>query len=128
MMLNGFKSFNFNEGAPYVSVTKNGVTFNRSVIMKLNYPEYVCLLINAETKQIAVQVSTKETENSTVFCTPEKRISKVLSVRWNGRDLLNTLKDITGWELSNYGYRIEGKYLQEDNAVLFDLNLATPLY
>ena len=127
-MLNGFKSFNFNEGAPYVSVTKNGVTFNRSVIMKLNYPEYVCLLINAETKQIAVQVSTKETENATVFCTPEKRISKVLSVRWNGRDLLNTLKDITGWELSNYGYRIEGKYLQEDNAILFDLNLATPLY
>lgn len=127
-MLNGFKSFNFNEGAPYVSVTKNGVTFNRSVIMKLNYPEYVCLLINAETKQIAVQVSTKETENATAFCTPEKRISKVLSVRWNGRDLLNTLKDITGWELSNYGYRIEGKYLQKDNAILFDLNLATPLY
>lgn len=126
-MLSGFKTFNFNEGAPYASVTKNGVTFNKSVIMKLNFPEYVCLLINAETKQIAVQVSSKETENSIVFCTPEKRNGKVLSVRWNGRDLLNTLKDITGWDLNKDGYRIEGKYLSEEDAVLFDLNTATIL-
>ena len=33
----GFTAFNFNEGAPYVSITKNGVTFNKSVIMKLKY-------------------------------------------------------------------------------------------
>ncbi len=126
-MLEGFKTFNFNEGAPYVSITKNGATFNKSVIMKLGYPEYVCLLINAQAKQIAIQVASKETTNATPFYTEEKKQSGILSIRWNGRDLLNTLKDITEWDLSKVGYRVDGKYLPEDNAILFDLNLAIEL-
>ena len=43
-LLENFKAFNFNEGVPYVSVTSNGMTFNKSVIMKLGYPEHVLLL------------------------------------------------------------------------------------
>lgn len=54
-LLENFKAFNFNEGVPYVSVTSNGMTFNKSVIMKLGYPEHVLLLIDEETKRIAVQ-------------------------------------------------------------------------
>lgn len=53
-LLENFKPFNFNEGVPYVSITINGMTFNKSVIMKLEYPEYVRLLIDEETKRIAV--------------------------------------------------------------------------
>ena len=37
-LLENFKPFNFNEGVPYVSITINGMTFNKSVIMKLEYP------------------------------------------------------------------------------------------
>ena len=48
-LLENFKPFNFNEGVPYVSITINGMTFNKSVIMKLEYPEYVRLLIDEET-------------------------------------------------------------------------------
>ena len=40
-LLENFKPFNFNEGVPYVSITINGMTFNKSVIMKLEYPESV---------------------------------------------------------------------------------------
>ena len=45
-MLEGFKPFNFSEGVPYVSITNNGMTFNKSVVMKLDYPEQVVLLID----------------------------------------------------------------------------------
>ena len=44
--LTNFKAFDFNEGLPYVSITNNGLTFNKSVIMKMSYPSYVRLLIN----------------------------------------------------------------------------------
>ena len=44
-ILENFKPFNFNEGAAYVSVTSNGMTFNKSVIIKLQYPEYVEMCI-----------------------------------------------------------------------------------
>lgn len=124
--LEGFKAFNFNEGVPYVSVTNNGMTFNKSVIMKLDYPENVLLLIDEDTKRIAVQACTADTPNAAPFYNKGKK-NNVLSVRWNGRDLLNTVQNLMGWNLQERGYRIDGVLLKEDHAMLFDLNNAGEL-
>ena len=120
-ILDGFTAFNFNEGAPYVSITKNGVTFNKGVIMKLKNPAYVVLLINAKAKQIAIQVCESETPNSTPFFTEDKK-SNQLSVRWNGRDLLNTIREMMGWDLSSESYKVLGTHLIEESAMLFELD------
>ena len=120
-MFDGFTSFNFEEGVPYVSITKNGVTFNKAVIMKLDYPAFVQLLINPESKQIAIRVCAEGELNSTSFY-KKKENSNILSVRWNKNDLLNTLQEITGWDLANNAYRIDGILIKEENAMLFDLN------
>ena len=125
-LLDNFEPFNFNEGVPYVSITNNGMTFNKSVIMKLDYPERVRLLIDEETKRIAVQTCTQDTPNAAVFYNREKK-SNTLSVRWNGRDLLNTIQEITHWDLSKCGYRVDGVLLKEDQAMLFDLTHASEL-
>lgn len=124
--LEGFKAFNFNEGVPYVSVTNNGMTFNKSVVMKLDYPEHVLLLINEEAKQIAVQRCSKETSNAVAFYKQGKS-NNVISVRWNGRDLLNTIQALMDWNLSKCGYRIDGVLLKEEHAMLFDLTHASEL-
>ena len=118
-----FTAFNFNEGAPYVSITKNGVTFNKSVIMKLKYPPYVVLLINPQTKQIAIQACDANTQNAVAFYKEDKK-SNVLSVRWNGRDLLNTIKEMMNWDYSSESYKVAGTLLGEESAMLFDLENA----
>lgn len=123
--LEGFSSFNFEEGVPYVSVTINGVTFNKSVVMKLDYPTHALLLINDGEKKIAVQACDEKTPNAAPFYKEKK--SGVISVRWNGRDLLNTFQDIMGWNLKNEAYRIEGIHLKDERAILFDLTKATKL-
>ena len=122
-ILDGFTAFDFNEGAPYVSITKNGVTFNKGVIKKLKQPAYVVLLINAKAKQIAIQVCDESTTNATTFFKEDKK-SNLLSVRWNGRDLLNTISEITEWDLVNDSYKVLGTHLIEENAMLFDLDKA----
>ena len=124
-MLSGFKPFNFNEGVPYVSVTTNGVTFNRSVVMKLDYPEHVVLLIDEEGKRIAVQACSEITENAVQFY--KKKKNDVISVRWNGKDLLNTLQAMMGWNLNEKAFRVEGTLLKTERAMLFDLSEATEL-
>ncbi len=124
-LFDSFKPFNFNEGVPYVSVTNNGVTFNKSVVMKLGYPEYVILLFDEETKRMAIKCSYKEEPNATSFY--KKKRTNVISVRWNGKDLLNTIQDITGWDLSKAGYRVDGILIREEQAMLFDLNFAVAL-
>lgn len=123
--LEGFTAFNFSEGVPYISVTPNGITFNKSVTMKLGYPEYVQFLINAEQKVVALRPCSQEEENATVYFRPKQ--NGILSVRWNARDLINTLEFITGWNLKESTYRIDGQYLPELGVMIFELAKAVEL-
>ena len=124
-ILSGFKAFNFNEGVPYVSITPNGITFNKSVVMKLDYPEYAVLLIDESSKRIAVQACEESTPNAVQFY--KQKTSNVISVRWNGRDLLNTIQGMMGWNLKEMSFKVDGILLREDRAMLFDLTTATEL-
>lgn len=123
-ILDGFKAFNMNEGVPYASITPNGITFNKSVVMKLEYPEFVVLLIDEDSKRIAVQVCDEIDSHAIPFFKKAKE-SKVISVRWNARDLLNTLQEMMQWNLKEISFRVDGKLLKEERAMLFDLKTAT---
>ncbi len=118
-MLENFRVFDFSEGAPVISLTKNGLTFNQGVVKKLGCAAFVRLLIDDNAKQIAVQVCTEDAPNAVEFYREKK--NGVFSVRWVGRDLLNTLSEMMGWNLEKQGYRIVGTFLREEQAVLFDL-------
>lgn len=126
-ILDGFVPFNFTEGVPYISITRNGITFNKGVIMKMHFPRHVRLLINTNSKQVALQTCAEGTENAVLFCTEDKKDGKILSIRWNAKDLLNTLSDMMGWNLDDSSFRIDGKLLQSENAMLFDFNHAKEL-
>ena len=90
--LTNFKAFDFNEGLPYVSITNNGLTFNKSVIMKMSYPAYVRLLINENDKQMAIQVCDEKDERSVQSF--REKANGVLSVRLNSKDLISTIERI----------------------------------
>lgn len=125
-ILEGFTAFNFNEGVPYVSITKHGVTFNKGVVMKMECPKYVVLLISPSSGQIAIQACSESNPRAVIFYNDEKK-KNAYSVRWNGRDLLNTITAMTGWDLGKEGYKVEGRLISEEKAMLFDLKCAEPL-
>ncbi|MDY6302901.1 MAG: hypothetical protein SPL32_01275 [Succiniclasticum sp.] len=120
MDLSNFKPFNFQEGVPYLSVTENGVTFNKAVTLKMQKPEYVLFLIDRQEKMVALKACDEKTPNAVKFFNTNRN-NTILSVRWNSRDLLNTLSQLMDWDLSKGGYRIPGTFYQEDNVILFDL-------
>ena len=120
----GFKPFNFSEGVPSLSITKNGLTFNKSCIIKLNYANYVLLLINEDEKKLAIQQCDKSTPNSVSFYKEGKQTNNML-VRWNSQDLRNTISKITGWTLDFDIHRATGELIKDENAIIFDLTKAT---
>lgn len=124
-VLEGFSAFDFSEGVPYASFTQNGVTFNKAVTLKLGEPEYARFLINPDTQQVAVQACEADEKNATVFY--RSRASGALSVRWNARDLLNTLERMMGWNFKDAGYRADGVFLKDERAIVFDLSKVTIL-
>ena len=123
--LSNFKEFDFKEGVPYISVTNNGVTFNKSVVIKMGYPDFVKLLIDSSDCQIALQKCEESDDNSVQF--HKERKNGVQSVRWNAKDLLNTISKITEWDLSQKSYRVTGEYYPEQEVMLFDLKDAREL-
>ncbi|WP_198004129.1 hypothetical protein [Dialister succinatiphilus] len=83
-------------------------------------PEYVLFLIDRQEKMVALKACDEKTPNAVKFFNTNRN-NAILSVRWNSRDLLNTLSQLMDWDLSKGGYRISGTFYQEDNVILFDL-------
>ncbi len=123
--LGKFRTVELIKGNPTISVTKNGITFSQAAIQKLAKPEYVEFLIEDENKVIAVLRKEKEEENCFHFYMPNK---KVLSVRISNKELKNQISELMDWDFSNNeGYKIEGEYDKENQALFFDLKKAKPL-
>ena len=125
MALENFIPFDFTEGAAYVSVTKNGLTFNKAVMSKLNFPRYATLLINGVDCKIAIQGYDFEAPRAVPFY--KGFDNKAVSVRLTGKDLLNTIAEMMDWDLNQTSYRIDGKLLAADRAVVFDVTQAKNL-
>ena len=94
--LSNFKTFDFSEGVPYISITNN-----------------------------AVQTCEEDDDKSVQFY--KEKSNGVLSVRWNAKDLINTIARLCDWDLRQTSYRVNGVLIPELNLMLFDLNEAVTM-
>lgn len=124
MALEGFETISFGNSGVIASITKNGVTFNKSTALKLGSPQSVVLLLNKEKKQFAIKAAGTKDVSPMPFCNSEKPSP---SVRWSSKEFLRLLSGMMGWNLrTNNGYKVVGMYNSADKAIVFDLNDATP--
>lgn len=123
--LEGFSIMSFGNTGPSASVTKNGVTFNKATTEKIS-SQYVLLLVNEEKRQFAIQKCSQTAPQAMPFLAAIK--TGVPSVRWGSKELLRVIKRLTGWTLDGKGgYKVPGEYNKTANAMIFDLNNATPI-
>ena len=120
-MLEGFKQYNMAVGTSSVSITDNGIAFSKAAIIRMGKPEYVIFMIDEEGKRIAIQKAKKDDDGAIPFYSEKK----IISVRWNNKELLKTIATMMNWELSGNVYKAEGDYISSEEAIIFDLNTAT---
>lgn len=123
--MDGFKPFVFGNTGPTISITKNGVTFNKVAVDKLGKPPYAQLLINEHTKMLAVKRTVANDPLAVPFCAANKK--GVPSVRWNSKELLKAICSMTDWDLSASGctgYKVFASYDKSENALMIDLSTA----
>ena len=119
-MLEGFKQYNMTIGTASVSITENGIAFSKTTIIKMDKVPYVKLLIDEEGKRSAIQKAWEDDEGAISFYNNQK----IVSVRWNNKELLKTIAKMMNWELSGNVYRVDGDYVAEEEAMIFDLKEA----
>ena len=98
-MLEGFEPLRLVTGIPTMSITKNGVSFNKTSIEKLGCPPYVIPMIDRQGN----------------------------GIRWNNNDLVATFENMMGWKIAYMGMKVRGKYSENDKAIIFNLESAEPI-
>lgn len=71
-MLEGFVEISILQGSSFLSVTDNGLNFNKNVVKHMQRVQSVKIFYNSSKKQIAIQKCDKDTENSIPFYRDEK--------------------------------------------------------
>ena len=118
-LLDNFKIINIASGNPVVSITKNGVSFSKSTVAKINYPKNVHVMLNESECKMAI-IPCEEDDDSVSFA----KDKKVPYVRWNNRDFTKRLLKMIGFDLNApdfKGVRIESEYYPLENVLIFNL-------
>lgn len=121
-MLEGFKPVQLVSGRSFLSVTNNGLGFNKNIVIKMNKPRYVRFMIDDESLRLAIQAVTEKDDSTIKFYSEDMNINN--GVRYHNRDLEHTIEMLMQWDLSLYNYRIDGYYVVEEAAMLFNLKEA----
>ncbi len=122
-LFDNFDRYSLIIGVPTMSITKNGVAFNKAAIHKLKSPSFVEIFINYDTKQFAIKTCDENNQNAQKFVSDKTSNKDVFTVRWNYKDLVKTISSIVDVDIfSDKGIKVEGEYITDENALLFDIN------
>lgn len=125
-ILSTFKPKKLIAGSPFMTITENGISINKSGIDRLEYAEFVKILIDEEGKRVAIQVCDSGDPNRTQFVIQDKK-DTTQYVRWNNREFI---KQLLSWgpteEFKSKGFKVPGEYLSEEKAFLFTFSEAVP--
>lgn len=114
--LDGFKEFDFSVGSPSLSVTKKGVTFDKNTTVLIGRPRYISVLVNYDTKQIAVTGCDTKTKNAIKYYNGRK----VESVRINRGPFKKMLCEFAGIDVER-GFKCDGEF-NGSGMVIFSLS------
>lgn len=123
-MLDGFKPISITSGVPTLTITKNGVGFNKAAILKMDGPFFVQVAIHIEKNLLALIPCNHDDDYAVAFA---KDGRKTINVRWNSKDFTNTVADMVKWDTTSRGKKVIGQYYVGDNALIFDMNNAVDI-
>ncbi len=122
MALSGFQPYLLVAGSASISFSRNGLGVSKAAVARLGNSKFVRILIDGNGKRLAIQVC----EENDHMATPFSKSEKPEGVRWNTKDLNQTILNMTGWTFDEKKqcYKVEGTYVEDEDgpALIFDLN------
>ena len=118
-ILDGFKKINLSNSGPAVSISSYGLTFNKTVVETMSLPNYVVLLLDEESKRIAIQAS--DNSEDIPFCINK---SNRVNARINNKEFVRKLFKLMNWDLTEGSYRVPGTWYADEKVYIFDIKEA----
>ena len=105
---------------PSITLNNYKVAVNTACIRKLPNVEYVQILVNPDTKKLAVRPCTEDVKDSVKWCT-NKRTPKQITCRVFFAKIISLM----GWT-THFRYKLIGKLIKAGDELLFVFDLTTP--
>lgn len=128
-ILKGFEVINLKQpkGESVMTVTSNSLKFNKATAVELNYAPYIKVLLNAKTRQIAIQPCSEKDPNAIKFSNEESKQTyaisiKVPAIQVEFRRML-PFEDDNGGKLS---YTLNGTLYPDEQVVIYDIGDVKP--
>ena len=115
------------KGESIMTVTSNSLKFNKATAVELNYAPYIKVLLNAKTRQIAIQPCSEKDPNAIKFSNEESKQTyaisiKVPAIQVEFRRML-PFEDDNGGKLS---YTLNGTLYPDEQVVIYDIGDVKP--
>mgnify|MGYP007069921660 CR=1 FL=1 len=124
-LLEGFIKLPISSGNAFLSVTNNGLNFNGTVVSRMKKAKKIILLLNVAKHQIAIQeVNEKDEETNAGILFFKDETDLTSGIRLNNREIQQRIAIMMNWNLEEYNYRADGFYVEDEHAMIFDLNSA----
>jgi len=104
---------------PYITIAEYGITFPSDTLKCLGYAEHVHVYYDDENKVVAFK-SCKKDEYSYPLCKKTQKIQRF--VRWSGHRHRDHIANLIDAKLTKKGIRLDGKYLEDEDILIFELN------
>lgn len=121
MNLSKFEVYKFSTGVSTMTISKSGISFSQTAVIRLEMATHVRLLINQVDKEIAIQQASSEDKQAMRFYRARKN---AVTARWNYKDLIATLSDLMGWNTDEHTYKVTGEFNASEKLILFKLGNA----
>ena len=121
-MLEGFVKVPIFSRSSFLSITENGLNFNGTVVFHMQKANFINLFFNSKEKQVAIIKCDKNSKDKIPFYRDEKSLKN--GVRFNNREIQQMISRIMEWDLTKFNYRVDGYFISEENAMIFDLKNA----
>lgn len=116
----GLTLINDSLGKPFITLRDRSITFSKQAIEELQYAEYVHMFISKDDKIVVFQKC--DQDEAAIPFYKEPKDGQQLLVRLTGKKNPARIMELAGIKTCNNGIRLYGEYLEEDIAILFNLN------
>jgi len=123
MNLDKFRPYEKVSGVASISLTKNGLGFSKTAVIKMGRPNFLELLINDDDKQLAFVAT--NTQGANVYrCMAGKSEKDSANFRINAKDLLYTISAMMSCSIDELNFRVVGEFFDNNRIMLVDLKKA----
>lgn len=128
-ILKGFEVINLKQpkGESVMTVTSNSLKFNKATAVELNYAPYIKVLLNAKTRQIAIQPCSEKDPNAIKFSNEESKQTYAISIKVPAIQVefrrMMPFEDENGGKLS---YTLNGTLYPDEQVVIYDIGDVKP--